>query len=62
MSEGLAKVIFWAAWQLYPPGEDNPVSRMTMEEAWMKANGEQRRLARFQAEKAIEYLATKDTR
>jgi hypothetical protein len=55
-TESLAVVLFWAAWELYPPNPDNPVAKMTPEEAFSKANSEQRRLARYQAARAMQHL------
>ena len=56
MSDDVAKAIYWAAFELYPPGAENPVSRMTKETAWDRTSEQHRTLARFQAQRAVETI------
>ena len=56
--EEIAKTIYWAAWEMYPPAKDgplpNPIARMTKELAWNKTSEEHRKLCRFQAQRVME--------
>lgn len=54
ITEKTARAIYWAAWEMYPPGPGNPVSGMNAYQAFEAASDEHRKLARFQAQKAIE--------
>lgn len=54
MTDSVAMAIYWAAFEMYPPDARNPVSRVTKEQAWQKTSEEHRRLARFQAQRAVE--------
>lgn len=49
----VAIAIFWAAFEMYPLDERNPVSRMTKEQAWEKTSDQHRALCKFQAHQAM---------
>lgn len=54
--EAVARAIYWAAYETYPPGPENPVSRMTPGQAWDKSGKEQKFMSIMQAKAAIAAL------
>ena len=54
ITEKTARAIYWAAWEMYPAPPGNPVSGMNAYQAFEAASDEHRKLARFQAQRAIE--------